>query len=65
MKKNWKPEDDLIVSLEDFSKQLRIWNKEVFGDIFRQKAKIQNSLEGVQRNLEENASIALINCRKN
>lgn len=52
------------MSLKDFSNQLKNWKKQVFGDIVRGKARIQNRLEGVQRKLEENASTALIKLEK-
>lgn len=51
---------DLLESMENYSKHLRTWNKKVFGDIFKLKARIQKRLECVQRKLSEHVSEALL-----
>lgn len=59
-REQWKSNKNLMVSLEDYSKQLCIFNKEVFGDVFKQKARIHDRLDGVQRKLAKHASAILI-----
>lgn len=45
----WKHSYDYNVAPENFTKAVRKWNKDVFGNIFKQNNKILNRLNGLQQ----------------
>ncbi|CAN1131439.1 Transposon TX1 uncharacterized 149 kDa protein [Linum perenne] len=44
----WRRERDLCSSLQDFQDQCVIWNKEVFGHIFKRKRHLENRLRSLE-----------------
>lgn len=52
-------------SIKDFTEKIKVWNKEVFGDIFWQKKTLYTRIEGVQRILEFRVSPNLLSLESN
>lgn len=51
---------NLVEVSDKFVQKVRVWNKEVFGNILHQKNRIRSRLEGIQRVLADRPSSALI-----
>ncbi|XP_072071919.1 uncharacterized protein [Arachis hypogaea] len=46
---NWRSKEQLSVALDSLTKDLRVWNREIFGHIRRQKVRLMNRIGGIQR----------------
>ena len=58
--------EDAILALKDFTNKIRIWNRNVFGNIFQKKTKsLLVRLNGIQTALFSNHSPFLTNLEKN
>lgn len=49
---NWDRNQDLMDNIQSFTEKLQVWNREVFGNIFRQKKHLCARIAGIQRVLE-------------
>ena len=47
IRKSWETDREVPEALDGLFSQLRIWNKEVYGNIFQRKKKVLNRLRGV------------------
>lgn len=63
-KKVWKGEDDMMHNLNELSNKLKIWNHEVFGNVFKQKRLLITRIDQIQRNLKTNYSSRLQNLER-
>ena len=61
---NWKDHFDLEGNLQQFTEVVKIWNKEIFGNIFQRKARIEARLKGIQNALANGPSRFLIRLDK-
>lgn len=52
-------------SINEFTKKLRRWNKEVFGDIRQRKERLRLRLGGVQAKLAQQTSLGSLALRRN
>lgn len=48
---NWASDLSLSTNLLKFTKAIKIWNEEVFGNIFRRKRRVEARLAGIQKAL--------------
>ncbi|XP_074298106.1 uncharacterized protein LOC141628922 [Silene latifolia] len=53
VEENWPNEGVFPTRLEELSTKLQDWNKQVFGNIFRQKRELKARIEGCQRELSK------------
>lgn len=56
----WSMDSSIVVSLQKLSQELKLWNKNVFGNNFQHKRKLLRRLEGVQRNLAQRTTLGLL-----
>ena len=56
----WRPKNRVNEALRDLVDQLNIWNKEVFGNLFRRKCELWRRLEGIQKRLADGGSWYLL-----
>ncbi|XP_075659051.1 uncharacterized protein LOC142628906 [Castanea sativa] len=61
---NWMEHHELDGNLQNFIEAVKIWNKEVFGNIFQRKSRIEARLNGIQKALANGPSSFLINLEK-
>jgi len=61
---NWTNHHELEGNLQKFTEAMKIWNKEVFGNIFQRKARIEARLKGIQKALANGPSRFLIRLEK-
>ena len=61
---NWTDHFDLEGNLQQFTEAVKIWNKEIFGNIFQRKARIEARLMGIQKALANGPSNFLIRLNK-
>ncbi|KAK7859228.1 hypothetical protein CFP56_007765 [Quercus suber] len=61
---NWLEHYELDANLQNFTEVVKIWNKEVFGNIFQRKARIEARLNGIQKALANGPSSFLLNLEK-
>lgn len=61
----WNNSSDIVTSLQNVSTDSIIFNKEVFGNIYLRKRKLENRLRGIQRELERVDLAQLLNLQKN
>ena len=61
---NWTDHFDLEGNLQQFTEVVKIWNKEIFGNIFQRKARIEARLKGIQKALANGPSNFLIRLNK-
>ena len=65
MREAWEGySQDICRVVENFTLKAKIWNKEVFGDIFWRKRKLTARLLGVEKALANNLSQRLIDTHK-
>lgn len=60
MEKEWSWDGELISSLKRFTEKLVAWNKNTYGNIFKQKQRNRPRLEGVVRALEFKTSAGIL-----
>jgi len=48
---NWDGSSDLIHTLSNLTTQLKVWNRDIFGNIFQRKKELLARLNGIQNNL--------------
>lgn len=63
MENVWHASDSWEVNIERLTTNLRVWNKECFGNIFRRKKRILARLGGILRKLLERENDRLLNLR--
>ncbi|GAU49878.1 hypothetical protein TSUD_408170 [Trifolium subterraneum] len=61
---NWEKDTNIVQSLHNLPIQLKKWNKDTFGDIFKRKKKILDRLDGIQNSSNYGHSIFLENLEK-
>lgn len=59
-KENRDSHIQLPSALEGFTHKLKSWNKDIFGNIFKRKWRIQRRLEGIQKHLSEEPTAGLL-----
>lgn len=64
MERAWRDEGDLTVSLKRFSEKLNVWNREVFGCIFKRKKEIRSRLERLLRILDAAPTPSLLDAER-
>uniref|UniRef100_A0A2N9FQ21 Reverse transcriptase domain-containing protein n=1 Tax=Fagus sylvatica TaxID=28930 RepID=A0A2N9FQ21_FAGSY len=52
------------LAIKDFSNRARLWNREVFGNIFHKKKRLLARLNGIQRSLSHRPCAALLDLEK-
>ena len=57
---SWSVDGPLKLNVEKFTAEVKIWNKEVFGDIFQRKKRVEARLRGIQSRLAEGLSSHLL-----
>ena len=57
---SWRVDGPLKLNVEKFTAKVKIWNKEVFGDIFQRKRRVEARLRGIQSRLAEGPSSHLL-----
>lgn len=58
---SWIKDGSLKENVEKFTADVKIWNKEVFGDIFQRKKWVEARLRGIQSNIVEGPNEYLLN----
>lgn len=58
----WSSTDSFSTNLQNLQNKLKVWNKEVFGNIFKEKRIILARIEGIECAMEKNLSMSLANC---
>ena len=58
---SWIKDGSLKENVEKFTVDVKIWNKEVFGDIFQRKKWVEARLRGIQCNTVEGPNEYLLN----
>ncbi|XP_030958287.1 uncharacterized protein LOC115980148 [Quercus lobata] len=61
---NWTDQQELEGNLQKFTEVVKRWNKEIFGNIFQRKARIEARLKGIQKALAYGPSRFLIRLEK-
>ncbi|CAJ2658994.1 unnamed protein product [Trifolium pratense] len=61
---NWEKDTNIVQSLHNLTIQLKKWNKDIFGDIFKRKKEILDRLNGIQNSSNYGHSIFLENLEK-
>ncbi|CAJ2644330.1 unnamed protein product [Trifolium pratense] len=61
---NWEKDTNIVQSLHNLTVQLKKWNKDIFGDIFKRKKEILDRLNGIQNSSNYGHSIFLENLEK-
>lgn len=56
--------DNTILTLKEFTKRTKIWNQDVFGNIFNKKKRFLACLNDIQKALCNNSSLFLLNLKK-
>ncbi|KAL0005366.1 hypothetical protein SO802_012927 [Lithocarpus litseifolius] len=56
----WRDNQDLDIAVTSFTASARRWNKEVFGNLFGRRKRIEARLKGVQKALAERPSESLL-----
>lgn len=51
MKEKWCPNYPLQANLNNLASELKVWNREIFGNLFVRKRKLWARIEGIQRSL--------------
>ncbi|XP_028769381.1 uncharacterized protein LOC114726829 [Neltuma alba] len=51
MEKKWNKGEEMVKALESLKEALRVWNKEVFGDLRKRKNKLLARIGGIQQSL--------------
>ncbi|KAL4329777.1 hypothetical protein AHAS_Ahas13G0334000 [Arachis hypogaea] len=54
VKNSWIKQGDLVSNINNFANKAKVWNKEVFGHIFRKKQRILLRLDGINQSLSFN-----------
>lgn len=57
---NWASDLSLSTNLSKFTEALKVWNKEVFGNIFYRKSRVEARLAGIQKALANGPSAHLL-----
>ena len=57
---SWSVDGPLKLNVEKFTAEVKIWNREVFGDIFQRKKRVKARLRGIQSRLAEGPSSHLL-----
>ena len=57
---SWTVDGPQKLNVEKFTADVKIWNREVFGDIFQRKKRIEARLRGIQTRLAEGPSRHLL-----
>lgn len=60
---SWSPSNSWLDNINCLTDNLKTWNKEVFGHIFKRKQRILKRLEGIKKVLMSNSNQRLINLR--
>lgn len=60
LERNWDSWSHLPSGLNHLTNKLIIWNKDIFGNIFQKKKRLQRGLEEVQRDLSNIVSCRLL-----
>jgi len=58
---SWIENDPLKLNVEKFIADVKIWNREVFGDIFHRKKRIEARLRGIQTSIADRQNEYLLN----
>ena len=58
---SWTEDGPLKLTVEKFTADVKIWNREVFGDIFQRKKRIEARLRGIQTRIAEGPNSHLLN----
>ncbi|KAI8011577.1 hypothetical protein LOK49_LG06G01908 [Camellia lanceoleosa] len=54
VKKSWSNmEYNLIEAINDFTHDVKIWNKDVFGNVYKRKRNLLARIEGIQKSQSE------------
>lgn len=61
---SWEEDRALKVNIGSFTKDVIVWNKEVFGNIFHRKNRVETRLRGIQSSIAEGLSAYLLNLKK-
>ncbi|XP_030931176.1 uncharacterized protein LOC115957080 [Quercus lobata] len=61
---NWTDQQELEANMQNFTEAVKRWNKEIFGNIFQRKARIEARLKGIQKALAYGPSRFLIRLDK-
>lgn len=56
----WSSTDSFSTNLLNLQNKLKVWNKEVFGNIFKEKRSILARIEGIECAMEKNLSMYLL-----
>ena len=64
VKDKWIPHGQLVYNLSNLASELSIWNREVFGNLFRRKRRLWGRIEGIQRRLDSGAPRHLLTLEK-
>ena len=57
----WTEDGPLKLTVEKFTADVKIWNREVFGDIFQRKKRIEARLRGIQTRIADGPNYNLLN----
>ena len=58
---SWEEDRALKVNIEIFTRDVKVWNKEVFGSIFHRKNQVEARLRGIQSSIVGGPSEYLLN----
>lgn len=61
---SWEEDRALKVNIESFIRDVIMWNKEVFGNIFHRKNWVEARLRGIQSSIAEGPSVYLLNLKE-
>ena len=62
---SWVEDGPLKLNFEKFTADVKIWNKEVFGDIFQRKKRIEARLKGIQSRIADGPNYNLLHWNVN
>lgn len=62
--REWEWDKSMSASLRKFSDKLKAWNKDKFGNVFKQKKRLQLRLEGVQKVLISHTTPAILKLKR-
>ena len=61
MADSWSENGLLKLNVKKFTTNVKIWNREVFGDIFQRKRRIEARLRGIQTRIADEPNYNLLN----
>lgn len=58
---SWMEDGPLKLNIKKFIVDVKIWNREVFGDIYHRKKKVEARLRGIQKSIVDGPNAYLLN----